>query len=306
MYNIVGNEIIRTIRKKVIKIINMEKYYKKINKAIRKEDKLFYKAFQCIKDENKRNAIYAVYSFVSYTNKLVNDTEDISRLNTFNDELDAFVKKKEVNNYMFELLDNLSKSFYPKDYNYKPYYSIIKSKYIDYMNKEFATYNELKAYLRLSGTSVGLMLGPIVDPELSLKDYLSISRKLGLAIKITNIYQNFKIDILYGKIYFPQDLITKYNVSKDKILKGKITPEFINMFNYLYDIANDYYDRSYEQIKTTLTGDNKKALLYLLVSYQETLKSHKLNNYKKLSKKIVLSNQKLNDLYKKVDIDTII
>lgn len=98
---------------------------------IKKNSLTFYKAFSKINDKKRREAVYAVYAFCRYADDLIDEDQDIDGLNQLKQDLDHYVKGKTPDNFRFRALRQTTKSFYPKNYAYQPFYDMVKGQEMD-------------------------------------------------------------------------------------------------------------------------------------------------------------------------------
>lgn len=148
----------------------------------------------------------------------------------------------------------------------------------------YETLDDLLVYCNKVASSVGMMISPILAPGRSIKKLEQISYDLGIALQLTNILRDIGEDITKGRIYIPQTLLSKYNITEDDIKNGIINKNFKDMFEEVMSIANSYYEKALTNID--IFEDNAKlAVLYSLFIYREILEECKSANYDVYTKK---------------------
>jgi phytoene synthase len=68
------------------------------------------------------------------------------------------------------------------------------------------------------------------------------AHELGLAFQLTNIIRDIGEDARRGRIYLPQDELTRFGVREADLLNGRDTPEFQALMRYQYERAIAHYD----------------------------------------------------------------
>lgn len=72
---------------------------------------------------------------------------------------------------------------------------------------------------------------------------------LGMALQLTNILRDVSVDAQKGRIYLPEDEIKRYGVASEALLGGKMRAEFIPLFRFQADRAEDYYRKAFAEMK---------------------------------------------------------
>jgi phytoene synthase len=267
---------------------------KQCEAIIKKNSLTFYKAFSKIQDRKKREAIYAVYAFCRYADDLVDEDQDEKGLIALKDELDAYVKGEKPTSFRFRALKQTMHDVYPKNYDYKPFYDMIKGQEMDLNFKGYQTENELLNYCYHVAGTVGLMLIPILAGKNDKKLH-QFAINLGYGMQITNILRDIGEDEKAGRIYIPEELISKANVRKEDLHHGKISIEFINMFEDLAKKAEKYFDDALEELHL-FPKDVQLPLGLSIVLYRGILDACRENGYDVFSKKNFVSDEKKNEL----------
>lgn len=267
---------------------------KQCENIIKKNSLTFYKAFSNVQDKKKREAIYAVYAFCRYADDLIDEDHDIAGLNELKKDLDQYVLGHIPNNFRFRALNQTTKDFYPKNYDYKPFYDMIKGQEMDIDFKGYHTEEELLEYCYYVAGSVGLMLIPILSKENKNK-LTEFAVTLGYAMQITNILRDIGEDYQNGRIYIPEKVMLEANYSKDDLAHGKINAQFISMFEYLASKAENYYKRAMDDLYF-FNDDVKLPLGLSMILYREILNECRESKYDVFSKKNFVSEKKKNEL----------
>lgn len=102
------------------------------------------------------------------------------------------------------------------------------------------TKNELVEYSYLVAGSVGLAMCDIM--EINSKFARPFAVDLGIAMQITNICRDVLEDAKNNRVYIPDEILLKYNLTQDQILSlnvdaNKVKPVIIEMLN----LADEFY-----------------------------------------------------------------
>lgn len=269
---------------------NLEKDYKACEAIIKKSSKTFYQAFSSLPNIDQRRAIYAVYAFCRYADDIADDAKDINALDALKLELDAFVQEKKANNYIFRALQDVSNKFYPKEFDYQPYYDMLEGQRRDFYHQGYDTLDQLIAYCRLVASSVGEMLVYILAPQGDIKTCYAVAYHLGVAMQITNILRDVGEDYQMQRLYLPKDLMQRFGVTENMIKAQHITPEFKALFDYLSEFAHNEYERAYLDFDV-FPIETRKPLLLALRFYQAIIDACKHVNYDVFTKRRFVSNK---------------
>lgn len=297
-------EIIRFVLIGIIVIVNVYFFIQSFNmrkrdikaceEIIKKNSLTFYKAFSRIKDRKQRDAIYAVYAFCRYADDLVDEAHDEKALIELKNELDQYVQGHTPPNFRFRALRYATLDFYPRNYDYQPFYDMIKGQEMDLNFKGYETEEELLVYCYHVAGSVGLMLLPILSKENKHK-LIEFAVTLGYAMQITNILRDIGEDFRNKRVYIPRDIMEKANYSIEKLSHGMINDEFISMFEYLAQKAENYYKRALDELYM-FADDVKVPLGLSIVLYREILNACRESRYDVFSKKNYVTDNKKNEI----------
>ncbi|OHE25511.1 MAG: hypothetical protein A2Y45_08960 [Tenericutes bacterium GWC2_34_14] len=275
-------------------LLNRRKDIKACEEIIKKNSLTFYKAFSKITNRRKREAVYAVYAFCRYADDLIDEDQDETGLNALEEELKHYIQGEKPQSFRFRALKQTTSHYYPKNYDYKPYFDMIKGQRMDLDFKGYQTEKELLEYCYDVAGTVGLMLLPILS-ETHDKELDAFAVNLGYAMQITNILRDIGEDERNGRIYLPEDAFRKANYSKDDLHHGKINIEFINMFESFAKKAEGYYEQALDDLKL-FPDDVKLPLGLSIVLYRGIIDACRESNYDVFTKKNFVSEDKKNEL----------
>jgi phytoene synthase len=264
-------------------------YYTNFAKNIIKTNSYtFYKAFSLIKDRKKRDAIYIVYAFCRYADDVIDEHKDIEALNKLKKDLTQFKEGQVVKSKIFKSLSLISKTYYDKNYDYKPYFDMIKGQEMDISIFSYDTLDDLLGYCYHVASSVGMMLIPILAKEDEVLNTFALH--LGYAMQITNILRDIGEDYKKDRIYIPKDVLEIFQVNISREMKEGPSNSFIEMFMHMENIARAYYDLALKNIHL-FPSDVRKPLYYAAILYRAILDKCREVGYDVLHQKPFLNDE---------------
>lgn len=246
---------------------------------IKENSKSFYKAFSKLPKE-KANAIFTVYAFCRTADDLIDLREDKEGLLLFKDELLLFSKGIVVDKPLWRALGEVFKNY---DMDIKPFFQMIEGQLMDSDFKNIETQEELINYCYYVAGTVGLMILPILATS-NHKELEEIAIKLGTAMQITNILRDIGEDFRRNRIYIPKEVMEKFNYSSLNLKYNLIDKNFINIWEFEAEIAENLYKEVYKKINL-FDEDSKAAVILASILYKEILNSVRKQNYDCLTKR---------------------
>ncbi|OGR84440.1 MAG: hypothetical protein A2901_08415 [Elusimicrobia bacterium RIFCSPLOWO2_01_FULL_54_10] len=164
---------------------------------------------------------------------------------------------------------------------------------MDLEKNSYSTFSELYEYCyRVAGT-VGLMCLPVFGAQNIQSRDFAVS--LGLAFQLTNILRDVKSDIARGRIYFPQEDLSRFELTESEFISlptGHVTGAKLEKFKNLMVFEIERAESFYEKANSEIASDDKKNLAAALVMaavYRAILKKIGKNPLAILDEKIRLS-----------------
>lgn len=256
-------------------------------KEIAKESKSsFYYAFNFLPKE-KRDAMNTVYAFCRKTDDIVDENSDSLE-----------IKKKNLKNWEENLKKSLSGneedlffsdlvSFIKKfDINHEPFFDLIKGMEMDLLQNKYESFEQLHNYCYKAASTVGLMCIPIFGyKNEKTKDY---AVNLGLAMQLTNILRDVKVDLEQDRIYLPKEDFDKFNYSYDDLTNNVYNQNFIDLMRFEAKRADNYFKKAEEN----LSAEDKKNMFparAMQAIYWNLLRKLEMNNFNIFDKRINVS-----------------
>lgn len=250
----------------------------------------FYYSFLFLSKE-KRQAMYAVYAFC----RSVDDVADGSaaviekrlQLEEWQRELDRCYDGRPSHPITVKLAQSVQRFGIPKEY----FEELITGVEMDLTCNRYPTFRELYEYCYRVAGVVGLMCIEIFgyrNPK--AKDY---AINLGVALQLTNIMRDLRVDAERGRIYLPQDDLARFGYSEEELVQGVYTPAFIELMRFAGARARQYFRNARE----LLAVEDRRSLFAAEIMgaiYYKLLETIEASGYRVFDRTITLpTNQKL-------------
>jgi phytoene synthase len=153
------------------------------------------------------------------------------------------------------------------------------------------TFEELQRYCYFVASVVGLVCIRIFgyqDPKAEL-----LAEDCGLAFQLTNIIRDVKEDAGMGRIYLPEEDMTRFGISPDQLAPEKLTggPESVPLkpvLEFEAERAKRYYESS-KWLMELIEEDSRPALWVLVEIYSRLLLRIEARNYDVFTERVQLS-----------------
>ena len=206
--------------------------------------------------------------------------------------LDEIYKIKE--NLILALEENYNKDnkiflglkevFKKYKFDIKPFLELIEGAIWDIEGIEIKNLNDLINYSKLVAGSVGAMLFPIIS-NYKNEEILKSAYNFGIFMQIVNILrdvgENYKIR---KRIYIPRTILKDFSIKEFHIKYGLITPNYIDMLEFLMEIAEKLFYENVDKIKF-LRKEIIKAIYRAGIWYLEILNAIRSNDYDNINKR---------------------
>jgi len=192
----------------------------------------------------------------------------------------------------YALLNHLNKIIKRYKIPVEPFFELIKGMEMDLQNHRYKTFDELYQYCYCAAATVGLMCIEIFGYK--HKSTREFAINLGVALQLTNILRDIKIDAENGRIYLPKEDMEKFGYTDEDLLANKYNDSFIALMKYECERAHSYYEKA----NSCLSKDDKGLMFAARIMehiYFRILEKIEKMNYNVFRKKIKIS--KLRKLY---------
>jgi phytoene synthase len=224
------------------------------SRLTRKSRSNFYYSFLFLSKE-KRQAMYAVYAFCRSVDDIADSqasgAEKQGLLDEWRRELDRCYQGKPGHPITVRLAQSMQRFPIPKEH----FEELIAGVEMDLTHHRYPTFCELYAYCYRVAGVVGLMCIEIFDyRNPKAKDY---AVNLGVALQLTNILRDVRVDAERGRIYLPQDELARFGYTEEDLLRGAYTPIFLELMCFSAARARRYFQNARE----LLAAEDRRSLV---------------------------------------------
>jgi len=150
----------------------------------------------------------------------------------------------------------------------------------------YATFSDLYHYCYRVASVVGLICLKIFGAQTPESKTYAVN--LGIAFQLTNILRDLKADGARGRLYLPQEDLTRFGYSEQDLLAGAATPAFIKLMEFECRRAQEYYRAA----DAALPESDRRALLpaeIMRAIYHTILERIEASRYDVFTRRITLS-----------------
>ena len=219
----------------------------------RKSRSNFYYSFLFLSRE-KREAMYAVYAFCRSVDDVADGSAPLRQKQTLLEEWRRELERCYDGNPQHPITLKLARSIQQFPIPKEHFEELITGVEMDLIHSRYPTFHELYEYCYRVAGVVGLMCIEIFgyrNPK--AKDY---AVNLGLALQLTNIIRDLKVDAERGRIYLPQDELARFGYHEDELLRGVYTPAFFELIRFVGSRARQYFHSA----RQLLAAEDRRSL----------------------------------------------
>jgi 15-cis-phytoene synthase len=216
----------------------------------------FYYSFAFL-PKPKREAMYTVYAFCKAVDSAVDEpppgSDPKEELRRWRAELDLVYAGEPTWPLMISLAHHARRLSIPKAY----FEELIKGVEMDLATTRYGTFEELSLYCYRVASIVGLICLHIFGPTSAhAQDY---AVDLGMAFQLTNILRDLATDAGQGRVYIPQEDLSRFGYSDAELLGRKESPHLYEMIRFEAQRARMYYAKAQAAL-SSLPSKDRRAL----------------------------------------------
>ncbi|MBK7016648.1 MAG: presqualene diphosphate synthase HpnD [Sulfuritalea sp.] len=244
----------------------------------------FYYSFLFL-EPRRRQAITALYAFCREVDDVVDECPDAALARTklawWRGEVQALYEGRPTHPVTQALITSLKQFSLPQE----QLQEIIDGMEMDLEQASYADFKALHLYCYRVASVVGLLAAEIFG--YSDRQTLKYAHDLGLAFQLTNIIRDIGEDARRGRVYLPQDELTRFGVTADDLLHARYGESFSRLMAFQVERARELYRQAFAQLPA---ADRKaqRAGLIMAAIYQATLDEIERDNYRVLDQRISL------------------
>ncbi len=239
----------------------------------------------------KRNAMFALYSFMRHIDDIADDAVDAgtdkttaaAQLQQWRRATHAALAGEEPQHIMFPSLREAMHRFcIPPDL----LDSAIDGQLQDLQGCHYTNFDQLRRYCYCVASTVGIAAVYIWGFRDSRAIELANDR--GIAFQLTNILRDVREDFGRGRIYLPEDELAQYQVNLSREIDGRASAAFMELMRFQIERAESFYASS-AQLELLVEADARPTLRTMTAIYHGILKKIARDPAVVLRKKVRLS-----------------
>jgi phytoene synthase len=189
--------------------------YERCRELHRRHGRTYYLATRLLPSWKRRH-VHALYGFTRYADEIVDQTEALEpverarRLAEWSAEFVAGLGGRATEDPLLPAVLHTIRVF---DIDLNDFRLFLDSMAMDLTVTEYATYDDLLAYMEGSAAVIGTMMLPILEAE----DRVAArepARQLGLAFQLTNFIRDVGEDLERGRVYLPVEDLDAFGLTR--------------------------------------------------------------------------------------------
>lgn len=268
-----------------MKPVTLEESYRYCREVARKRAKNFYYSFLLL-DSQQRSSMCAIYTFMRQCDDL-SDDPSAADANAVAGKIDEWrLSTEHALNAQFDG-HPLWPAFYDtvRRYNipHRFFHEMIEGVRSDLDPREIQSFEELYRYCYHVASVVGLTIIHIFGFE--SQKALLLAEKSGVAFQLTNILRDVREDAAMGRIYLPNEDLTRFGVAGDQLRSGIEDVHFRELMRFEAARARDLYRES-APLESLISEKSRASLWAIREIYMNLLDVLERENFNVLSKRL--------------------
>lgn len=240
-------------------------------------------------DLPQKRAAYSLYAACRLIDEAVDGQlpgHDIIRLNDLQQKIhSAYNNDRALPDPLWEAFRHTVHT-YPVPQMY--FDTLVDGMRMDVQKKRYADFDELYAYCYKVAGIVGLMMLAIFGSHNSAEAE-KYAVDLGIAMQLTNILRDIKEDWQMGRLYLPQDELSRFNVTENMIVQSDPGKPFQALMRFQIDRARHYFNESEKGIHLINGAGARLVVSAMKAFYAGILTEIEANNYDVFQKRAYVS-----------------
>ena len=245
----------------------------------------FYYSFRFL-PADQRSSITALYAFCREVDHVVDEVSDPGvarvKLGWWRTEVGAAFEGRAQHPVALALTPAVATFKLPQEH----FQTVIDGMVMDLERSRYPDFATLERYCHCVAGVVGLLSAEIfgyVDP--ATRDY---ARNLGVALQITNIIRDVGEDVQRGRVYLPEDELSRFGVEPKDLLARRASAGFKALMAHQVERARSFYARALAALPS---GDRRAQRPGLIAGaiYQALLAEIERDDFLVLDRRIALT-----------------
>ncbi len=245
----------------------------------------FYYSFMFL-SPTQRQAMVALYAYCREVDDVVDECDDANlarvKLQWWRDELNRLFEGAPQHPVTKALVEPIDRYNLPLEH----FLEILDGMAMDLDFADYPTFKELSLYCHRVASMVGIMSVEIFGYE--NRSTLKYAHDLGMAFQLTNILRDVREDATLGRIYIPQDELSRFNVTPDDVFRFRMTENSRALFAFQAQRAREYYNKAFAHLSE---GDRypQRSGLIMAAIYQTLLDEIEADGFNVLERRVKLT-----------------
>ena len=245
----------------------------------------FYYSFRFLPGD-QRSAVTALYAFCREVDDVVDEVSDPGvarvKLAWWRTEVGAAFEGRAQHPVALALTPAVATFKLPQEH----FQTVIDGMTMDLERSRYPDFATLERYCHCVAGVVGLLSAEIfgyVDP--ATRDY---ARNLGVAFQITNIIRDVGEDVQRGRVYLPEDELSRFGVEPKDLLARRASAGFKALMAHQVERSRSFYARALAALPS---GDRRAQRPGLIAGaiYQALLAEIERDDFLVLDRRIALT-----------------
>lgn len=267
--------------------VTLESSFEYCRQLTRRRALNFYYAFKLL-GPAEHDALCAIYAFMRYCDDVSDEPfHDLNatrrRLDAWRAELDSALDGAETEHPLWPAFVQVVQDYrLPRSY----FHEMIQGVASDLEPRTFATFGELYRYCYQVASIPGLCVTRVLGA--ATEKALALAEKCGVAFQLTNILRDVREDAARGRVYFPEEDLARFGLSRQDILGCRDSEALRQLFRFEGERAFIYYRESAPLVEM-VPPKNRTALWALIEIYRQLLLRIERSGYDVLDKRARLT-----------------
>jgi phytoene synthase len=253
----------------------------------RREARNFYFAFRLLPAASRRS-MCALYAFMRHTDDLADSggtaLEKTQSLETWRQDLDSTLSgEAPCWPGLLALADTVSRYDIP----HSLLHEVIEGVSMDVQPRSYANFDELSRYCHHVASAVGLCCIRIWGYRSHGGKAEQHAEACGIALQLTNILRDIREDARAGRIYLPQDDMSRFGVDPRELDADHISERLRDLLAFESHRAYVYYDQAQELVPF-VNPVGRPVLLTIVGIYRALLDEITRRDYNVLKTRVAI------------------
>jgi 15-cis-phytoene synthase len=262
--------------------VNLEAAYDECRRLNAEHGRTYYLATLML-PAPKRPAVHALYAFARYADDIVDVGADSpvqmrSRLDALEQ---AFFAGRAEPPWLPAVHDTVRR------WGVSPtlFEAFFTSMRMDLDVSEYATWEDLCAYMYGSAAVIGLQMLPILEPLPGLEEVAApYAADLGRAFQLTNFVRDVGEDLRRGRVYLPKEDLAAFAVTRDDLESGVLSSATRRLLAFEVQRARELFRRAEPGVRL-LHPTSRDCIQTALTLYRGILDEVERGNYSVLDRR---------------------